>query len=221
MPCNIPEPSRNKKHFFPCKLFSQWRAMGSFIYLLNSPNSLLSFVNHSPFLALMEIAYSWSWFQASNWNSCWCQIHASLCKKKKKIYPAFFLFQVNNQWGFCHLWVSVNLEHTSWNLLNDLSICICTEHSSFGKCSEISQRKGRLKYYITYFGWYSRFLIQKYLLFISKSMDMEMIHLWWLDEEPWLFWITSGESFILLLSPTQITFHHHHHHCHHHCQIIN
>ena len=142
-------------------------------------------------------------------------------KKKIYIYLAFFLFQVNNQWGFCHLWVSVNLEHTSWNLLNDLSICICTEHSSFGKCSEISQRKGRLKYYITYFGWYSRFLIQKYLLFISKSMDMEMIHLWWLDEEPWLFWITSGESFILLLSPTQITFHHHHHHCHHHCQIIN
>ena len=113
----------------------------------------------------MEIAYSWSWFQASNWNSCWCQIHSSLCKKNIYIYLAFFLFQVNNQWGFCHLWVSVNLEHTSWNLLNDLSICICTEHSSFGKCSEISQRKGRLKYYITYFGWYSRFLIQKYLLF--------------------------------------------------------
>ena len=112
-------------------------------------------------------------------------------------YLAFFLFQVNSQWRmlvFCQPWVNVSLEPTSWNLLNDLSISICTEHNSFGKCSQIPQRKVRLKMYTTYFGWYYRFFIQKYLLcYLFKNLWIWKIstfddglrvkivlnHIWW------------------------------------------
>ena len=55
-------------------------------------------------------------------------------------------------------------EPTSWNLLNDLSISICTEHNSFGKCSQIPQRKVRLKVYTSYFWMIFQISYSKYLM---------------------------------------------------------
>ena len=146
-----------------------------------------------------------------------CSKHVSVQK-----YLAFFLFQVNSQWRmlvFCQPWVNVSLEPTSWNLLNDLSISTCTEHNSFSKCSQIPQRKVRLKMYTTYFGWYFRFLIQNtWCVIYSKIYGYWKYQALMRSWEWRFFWIKSGNSFILLYSPTQIKLNHHHHH--HHCQII-
>lgn len=83
----------------------------------------------------------------------------------KTIYHSF-CFRSSTHGG-CHC--SATREWgLAWISSMRLSMSICAEQNSSGKCSQIPQRKVRWKMDTTYFGWDSRFRIQKWCVTYSK-----------------------------------------------------